>query len=74
MWGLLEYLHVRCAVLRICHRSARRTLQAAITDLVNNREAWREKGRAWEGRHALTRANAEIANDFSHILLTATLA
>jgi glycosyltransferase involved in cell wall biosynthesis len=69
--GLLEYLQPDAPVLRL-PALGKEDVAAAITDLVSNREVWCRRGRAWEGRHALTRANGEIANDFSHILLTAT--
>jgi glycosyltransferase involved in cell wall biosynthesis len=70
--GLLEYIQPDAPVLRLA-ALGKKDIAGAITDLASNVEAWHRKGRAWEGRHALTRANAEIANDFFQTLLTATL-
>jgi len=66
--GLLEHLSRDAPVLRLPDLSEA-SVAAAIAETAQNIEIWRSKGHAWEGRHALTRSNAEIAGDFARILL-----
>jgi|GEM_PF-1966315 len=68
--GVLEYLCPDAPVLRLPALS-KEGVAAAIAEVADNIEAWRSKGRAWEGRHSLIRANAEIADDFARVLLDA---
>lgn len=68
--GVLEYLHPNAPVLRLPALS-KGEIADAIADLADNAAAWRTRGRAWQGRHALMRTNAEIGEDFARVLLLA---
>lgn len=68
--GVLEYLRPETPFLRL-PSLRKEDIANAIANFAGNIEDWRDKGRAWQGRHAMTRSNAEIAKDFAHILLDA---
>jgi glycosyltransferase involved in cell wall biosynthesis len=66
--GVLEYLCPEAPVLRL-GALQKEDIAGAIAEFAGDIEVWRNKGRAWEGRHALGRTNAEIVDGFAHILL-----
>jgi len=68
--GVLEYLRPETAFLRL-PSLRKEDIANAIATFAGNIEDWRDKGRAWQGQHAMTRSNAEIAKDFARILLDA---
>jgi glycosyltransferase involved in cell wall biosynthesis len=67
--GVLEYLHPGAPVLRLSSLG-KGEIAAAIAQLAENRNAWRDRGRAWRARHALVRSNRQIADDLARLLLT----
>lgn len=68
--GVLEYLRADAPLLRLSSLE-KDEIANAIAAVVENAPDWRERGRAWQGRHAMTRGNSEIARDFADILLNA---
>jgi hypothetical protein len=69
--GVLEGLHPDAPLLRL-PALGREEMARAISNLVDDIQSWRDKGRAWRGRPALARANFQIAEDFSRVLLEGT--
>lgn len=68
--GVLEYLRPDAPLLRLSSLG-KEEIGHAIAAIVENVQDWRSRGRAWQGRHAMKRDNAEIAADFADILLNA---
>jgi glycosyltransferase involved in cell wall biosynthesis len=68
--GVLEYLSPDAPLLRLASLR-KEDIAGAIAAFLDNVRDWRDKRRAWEGRHAMMRSNAEIAQDFARILLDA---
>jgi glycosyltransferase involved in cell wall biosynthesis len=66
--GVLEYLQADVPLLRMASLREQ-DVAAAIAAFAKDATSWRGRGRAWAGRHALVRTNAEIAGDFARILL-----
>jgi glycosyltransferase involved in cell wall biosynthesis len=68
--GVLEYLSESAPFMRL-PSLCKEDIARAIAAFADHAGDWRNRARAWEGRHALTRTNAVIARDFMRILLGA---